>query len=145
MAFDGNFLASLTDAERTGLAAEAERVTALPGATLVWRGEILSRLFFLESGRVEAKYRVRRSEAVLALGAGDFFGERALDDDATSDSRVRALEPCVAAAVPVESIRRLMAVNQSAARAFWQRVERRRIGLCYSFDMLGPCPSSTSR
>lgn len=140
MAFDGNFLASLTDAERADLAADAVRLTIMPGATIIWRGEILNRFYFLDTGRAEAKYRLRRSEAVLSLSPGDFFGERALEDDATSDSSVRSTEPLVAVAVPAEAMRRLLANNQTASRSLWERIESRRISLWSASGVLQSLP-----
>ena len=141
MAFDGNFLASLTDAERALLAEDAERIPVRPGYTIVWRGEILNRICFLESGRAEAKYRLRRCEAAVALVPGDFFGERALDDDPTSDSCVRASEEGCVAAVPAASLRRLLSGSQTAARSFWERVDSRRIALWSASGVLQQLPT----
>lgn len=127
--FEGSILAALSESERAAVEACARRLTFRDGATIVFRGEILTSVFLLESGGAEARYRMPRAEAPLALRAGDFFGERALADDATSDAVVRAHGTAAVLAIPAAVLKLLLAENQALARAMAERVELRRASL----------------
>lgn len=139
-AFDGTILASLTEDERGTLELGARRARYRRGATIVWRGEILTSLYILESGRAAAHYRRRRATAELALATGDFFGEGALEDDATSEALVRADGEALVLSVPTSLLRAVLSRNPGLARSVVERVQSRRCALWSARDVLGQLP-----
>lgn len=64
------------------------------GVTIVSKGEVGDRFFLIKSGRAEVFDMVDGRKVVLAtLGAGEFFGERALLEHKPRAAWVRSLEP----------------------------------------------------
>lgn len=95
---------------------------------IIVRGEILKDVYFVARGRVEARYKMPRvGPQVLTLGAGDFFGERAVLEDDASDAAVRPLEAgVVLAAVPLEAFKALLEDEPALRQAFVECVAARR-------------------
>lgn len=83
-------LASLSDEERSAVAAVAQDKTVLAGDDLTRSGEFGYHLFFVEDGEVEV---LRDGEVIATLGSGQHFGEVALMVTGQRTADVRAKTP----------------------------------------------------
>jgi CRP-like cAMP-binding protein len=71
----------------------ADEVTE--GTCIIRQGDPGDRFYLIRRGRVEVEQadEAGRIQTIAKLGTGDYFGERALVDDAPRAATVRALEP----------------------------------------------------
>lgn len=127
---DGELLSCLTASQGRRLLDETDRGAYKAGRTIVWRGEVVSRLFIVEKGLVEASYATRMGPAALSLGPGDFFGEISVMEGGPSESRVRAAaDDTLVLDLPAGAFRELMAENQELRRRFFEATAMRRTAL----------------
>lgn len=97
---------------RPTIASLAERLRsrlALPGETVVRRGETGREMYFISSGAV----RVELGEDEARLGSGDFFGELALVTDQPRNADVVALCYCELLVLAREDFESVMADDQT--------------------------------
>jgi CRP-like cAMP-binding protein len=100
------------------------------GRTIVFRGELLSRVYLIERGRVRASYETGAGTAALALRAGDIFAEIGALEGLPSDALVEAASSqVVVLGIPVESLRALLGTDEPLRRLFLERVAERRTAL----------------
>ena len=100
------------------------------GRTVIFRGEILSKLFLVARGRVHASYETGLGMTTLELRPGDFFGEIAVMEALASDCLVEAASrQTVVLGIPIDSFRALLAGDELLKRAFLERIADRRTAL----------------
>lgn len=100
------------------------------GRTVVFRGEIISKLFMVARGRVHASYETGMGMTTLELRPGDFFGEIAVMEALASDCLVEAASrQTVVLGIPVDCFRMLLAQDELLKRSFLERIADRRTAL----------------
>ena len=102
--------AGLNESQLETLAAGSARRSYPKGRTIVAEGETSQSMFILLAGRA----KVQRSdsegkEVILAvIGAGEFFGEMSLIDDAPRSASVITIEPCEFMSVSKEAFKAML-------------------------------------
>lgn len=100
------------------------------GRTIVFRGEILCKVYVVRRGRVRASYETALGPTALELKPGDFFGEIGVLEGLASDALVESdAARTVVLGVPVESFRALLASEEALMRSFLERIAERRTAL----------------
>jgi CRP-like cAMP-binding protein len=110
------FFTSITDAERTALAAQGRRRRLARGAILITEGARPDAVYLVLSGHVKIYSTTGRGgEVVLAVrGPGSLIGELAAIDDEPRGASVCALEPIEVLAVPAQAFRQFLSANPGA-------------------------------
>ena len=117
----------LTESQLDTLAAGSARRSYPKGRTVVSEGEPSQSMYIQLAGRA----KVQRSdtegkEVILAvLGAGEFFGEMSLIDDAPRSASVITLEPCEFMAVSKEAFKAMLMQNPEVAMNVMRGLVRR--------------------
>ncbi len=117
----------LTEAQLETLAAGSARRSYPKGRTVVSEGEPSQSMYIQLAGRA----KVQRSDAegkevILAvLGAGEFFGEMSLIDDAPRSASVITLEPCEFMAVSKEAFKAMLVQSPDVAMNVMRGLVRR--------------------
>ncbi len=76
------------------VAAKMQREKFAPGAAIIRQGEVGDKFYIVRSGQVEvSRIKDGRSDTLVTLGAGSFFGELALMRDEPRAATVTAAEP----------------------------------------------------
>lgn len=108
----------------------AARESFARGRTIIFRGEILSKLYLIERGRARAAYETALGPAAMDLRPGDFFGEVTILEGLSSDSLVEAVSgQTVVLGIPIASFRALLTQDDALRHAFHERVAERRTAL----------------
>lgn len=91
---------------------------AYPLGTVLFRaGEAGDKLYLILDGRVRISREVSGlgEEALAVLGAGDYFGEMAMVDDAPRSADARVHERCKLLTIPKESMQHLLFLHKDVA------------------------------
>jgi CRP-like cAMP-binding protein len=135
-------ISCLTAPQRARLLAAVDRSAYAAGRTIVWKGEVVSRLFVVERGDVEAAYETPLGPAFLRLGPGDFFGETSVIEGGPSETRVRACaDGTLVLDVPAAAFRAVMDENAELFQRFLEAAALRRVSLGASFLGWGRRPA----
>jgi CRP/FNR family cyclic AMP-dependent transcriptional regulator len=119
--------AGLNETQLETLAAGSARRSYPKGRTIVAEGETSQSMFILLAGRA----KVQRSdsegkEVILAvIGAGEFFGEMSLIDDAPRSASVITIEPCEFMSVSKEAFKSMLLQSSDVAMAVMRGLVRR--------------------
>ena len=117
----------LTESQLDTLAAGSARRSYPKGRTVVSEGEPSQSMYIQLAGRA----KVQRSDAegkevILAvLGAGEFFGEMSLIDDAPRSASVITLEPCEFMAVSKDAFKTMLVQSPEVAMNVMRGLVRR--------------------
>jgi CRP-like cAMP-binding protein len=96
------------------------------GAAIFSSGEMGDDLFIVREGQVELFVRVGERESRIAvLGAGDFFGERAMLDIAPRHYSARALTECSVLPIPGASLDAMVEQNPEIAQRMMRKLVAR--------------------
>ncbi len=122
-------LSGLTAQDRSELMAKATIVDAMPGTTILRKGETGNAAYFIISGRAVAGVETGEGDyrSLEAMGAGDFFGEIAALTGSPRTANVVADEPTSLLQVPASEFRHLLAnarLNQVVHTKFYERLTR---------------------
>ena len=116
--FDG-----LSRKQRRLLAARADELDVPPGKLLCRKGETAHEFFVIEDGTAKV---VRDGQYLDELGAGDFFGEMGLLEDAPRNADVVATTPLRLMVLSGAAFRELEREAPGFARTLSRSVEQRR-------------------
>ena len=117
--------AALTRPGIEQLAAVAEEIRAEPGTAIVTQGERADAVYLIAEGRVavSAHGDGAGEVAVAELGAGDYFGEIGILEEAPRNATCTAIEACDLFRVGAEEF--LAAVHHAPATGFLDRARHR--------------------
>lgn len=115
--------ALLPEDERAEIAQLLRPVFAVPGETIVRKGERGDSMYFISSGAVE----VRIQPTPVQLGTGQLFGELALLDERPRNSDVVALGYCQLLSLSRRDLDRLLQANAGLRRHIHAVAEQRRV------------------
>jgi CRP-like cAMP-binding protein len=119
--------ASLSTAERQGLAAQTLVSQAPEGTVILRKGETSDAAYFIIDGRVVAGWDEEGGYRPLeTLNAGDFFGEIAAITGSPRTANVVAEEPTTVLQVPAKVLREMMA-NPQLNRLFLSKMTERMV------------------
>lgn len=119
--------ANLPDEQVRALAPVAVRRSVARGATVMAAGDPTDSLYLVVSGRLKVMMSDSEGKEVILsiLGAGEFFGEMGLIDDAPRSASVVAMEPCELLALSRGDFRKCLAENFDMAMAVMKGLVRR--------------------
>lgn len=120
----------LSGPQRKFLVPHIERCTYGENRTIVFRGEVLTRILFLEGGAAAAEYKLRRGMVAIPLRPGDFFGEVAVLEQTACAAEVTSLaRDTRVMSMPAELFRKVLEQNGVLRGQFLERVVARRAHL----------------
>ena len=117
-----------SDAEIGQLLSGLEKQHYKQGATILFQGEISSKLSLVESGKVSVMLRKGKEKIKVAeLGANSFFGEISLLTPRAATATIKAEEDSVVLFLPGEIVQRLVsdnpALNEEINKKIAERLE----------------------
>ena len=117
--------AEMEASQRDRLARELRTLYAAPGDTLLKRGDIPSRVWFIASGAVE----ITRPGQNLRLGPGEMFGQIAMLQKTPRRGQITAITHCTLLTLDEERFKALIAKNADLRAEVLASAERRGVKL----------------
>ena len=106
----------------TGLEKQAYK----QGSTVLFQGEISSRLCLVESGKVAVQIKKgKEATKVAELGAGSYFGEISLLTPRAATAGIKAEEDSVILFLPGEVVQRIVADNPALQQEMNTKISER--------------------
>lgn len=119
--------APLEEQQLTMLARSCERKSVGRNTRIVAAGDVAGFLYIVLNGRLKVLMADEKGREVIlcVLGAGDFFGEMGLLDDAPRSASVVALEACELLSIAKPDFRRILAENSELSLLVMRGLVRR--------------------
>src|SRR3954468_9926125 len=118
---------SFPDEQLRMLASVVTRKSVTRSTTVMAGGDATDSLYIVLSGRLKVMMSDAEGKEVILsiLGAGEFFGEMGLIDDAPRSASVVAIEPCELLAITKRDFKKCLADNFEMAMAVMRGLVRR--------------------
>jgi len=115
-----------TDAETGQLLDGLEKQGYKQGSTILFQGEISSKLCLIESGKVSVYIRKGKDKVKVAeLGANSYFGEISLLTPRAATATIKAEEDSVVLFLPGEVVQRLVNDNPALKEELNKKIAER--------------------
>ncbi|MBU0951374.1 MAG: cyclic nucleotide-binding domain-containing protein [Elusimicrobia bacterium] len=122
-----DFLKDLPDPELDQLANSLEKKNFKPEQTVVFQGEISSKLYIVCDGLVGVFVRIGgEKKKVAELRVGDYFGEMSLLEPATASATIRAEKPSVICAISCDNFKKIVEKNTVALETLKKKITARK-------------------
>ena len=115
-----------SEAELNQLTDGMEKESYKQGSTILFQGEISSRLCLVESGNVSVNVRSgKEKNKVAELGANSFFGEISLLTPRAATATIKAEDDTIILFLPGEIVQRLAKDNPAVQEGLNQKINER--------------------
>jgi len=123
-----DFLKGLPEAEIELLANSLEKKAFKPGQTIVFQGEISSKLYVICEGSVSVLVRVDKDnkKKVAELKPGDYFGEISLIEPTTAGATVRSESASVICAISCDTFKKIVEKDPVALETLKRKIADRK-------------------
>lgn len=125
-----DFLQFVPEEDLKELAANMLRLTYHANQTVIFQGEISSRLYILHKGKISVFVRDKgEKKKVAELMPGDYFGEISLVEPSTANATVRTDEPCIIYVITNEVFEKVIQKHPEALASIKQKIAERKAKL----------------
>ncbi|OGS20681.1 MAG: hypothetical protein A2252_04725 [Elusimicrobia bacterium RIFOXYA2_FULL_39_19] len=122
-----DFMSGLPDPDIDFLVGTLEKNAYKPNQTIVFQGEISSKLYVVCDGMVSIIVRSGQDKKKVAeLKTGDYFGEISLIEPTTASATVKAEQPTIVCAITCENFKRILEKNSNALEALKNKIAARK-------------------
>ncbi|OGS18329.1 MAG: hypothetical protein A3J83_06590 [Elusimicrobia bacterium RIFOXYA2_FULL_40_6] len=122
-----DFLKDLADTDLDQLTNTLEKKSFKQEQTVVFQGEISSKLYIVCEGLVSVFVRAGgEKKKVAELKVGDYFGEMSLIEPATASATIRSEKPSIICAISCDNFKKIVEKNPVALETLKKKIAARK-------------------